>query len=94
MAMNAARIGSPASSRSLNDLRLPLDWEVIFGESLHNRIDTGLCVVEPYRDLVRVLIRVILEHTRDFLQGITYPARCDRSLASRDHQLDDPFGSK
>jgi hypothetical protein len=66
----------------------------MLGQTLYNLIDTGFCVVEFYRDFVSELVRIILQHTRDFLQGSTYPVSRVRSLASGDYQFDNSFGGK
>ena len=57
----------------------------MLGQTLYNLIDTGFCVVEFYRDFVSELVRIILQHARDILQGSTYPVSRVRSLASGDH---------
>lgn len=66
----------------------------MLGQPLNNLIDTGFCVVEFYRDYVSELVRVILQHAGDFLQGSTYPVGRVRSLASGDHHFDNSFGSE
>ena len=80
------------ASELLNDLRLALDREVFLGKSLHDLINTRLCVVESYGNFVSEWIRIVLKNTRDFLQGITYPARRDLSLTSGHHHADYPLG--
>ncbi|MGC9976351.1 MAG: hypothetical protein ABSC57_06515 [Syntrophales bacterium] len=71
-----------------------MDCEVFLGKSLHNLINAGFRVVEFYCYFVSKLIRVILQYTRDFLQGITYPASRDRSFASWDYHFDYSFSCK
>ncbi len=78
----------------MNYLRFPCDREVLLGKSRHNLINTRFCVVESYGNFVSEWIRIVLKNTRDFLQGITYPARSVLSLASEDYHSDYFFGGK
>ncbi|HYA13350.1 MAG TPA: hypothetical protein VEF33_03320 [Syntrophales bacterium] len=66
----------------------------MLGQTLYDFINIGLCVVEFYRDFMGELVRVILQHTRDFLQGSTYPVRRVRSLTSWDYHFDNAFDCK
>ncbi len=79
---------------SADNLRLSFDWKVFLRKPSRNIINAGLRVIECYCDFVSILIRIILHHTGDLLQGSTYPARCDRSLASRYNELDNSFSGK
>ena len=82
------------ASSLLNDLGLPLDREVFLGKLFHDLVNTRFCIVESYGNFVSEWIRIVLKNTRDFLQGITYPARSDLSLTSRHHHFDYLFGCK
>ena len=78
----------------LDDFRFSFDRKVMLGQSLNDFVYTGLCVVEFYRDFVRKLVRIILQHARNFLQGSTYPVSCVRSFTSGNLQYDNSFRSK
>jgi hypothetical protein len=78
----------------VNHLWFPFDREVRLGKPRHDLINTRFCVIESYGHFVSEWIRIVLKNTRDFLQGITYPARSDLSLASRNHHSDYSFRCK
>jgi len=76
----------------LNDFRLALDRKVFLGKLFHDFVNTRFFIVESYGNFVSEWICIVLKNTRDFLQGITYPGRCDLSLTSGDHNSDYLFG--
>jgi len=78
----------------LDDLRFPLNREVLLRQAFYNLINAGFCVFEFDRDFMRERVRIILHDAGDFFQGSTYPVGGMSSLASGDHHFDNFFRSK
>ena len=79
---------------SRNEFRLPLDGEILLLQGLDHLIHIGFFVIEGDGDLVVLIVGFHVGHTLNILQDRPYPGGCAWSNASRDLELDDPFGRK